>query len=61
MKMTRRRSAVAASLATFLLAATTVSAQTDASRIDELEAKAAAITQQLAELRAELEIGRAHV
>ncbi len=55
MKMTRRRSAVAASLATLLLTATTVSAQTDASRIDKLEAKAAAMTQQLAELRAELD------
>jgi hypothetical protein len=55
MKMTRSRKAIAASFATILLAATTASAQTDASRIDELEAKAAAMTEQLAELRAELD------
>ncbi len=55
MIMTRRRKAIAASLAMFLLVTTTASAQTDASRIDELEAKAAAMTQQLAELRAELD------
>ena len=55
MKMTRRRKAIVASLATFLLATTGVSAQTDTSRIDELEAKATAMAQQLAELRAELD------
>jgi len=55
MKMTRSRKTIAASLATFLLAATSASAQTDASRIDDLEAKATEMARELATLRVELE------
>ena len=55
MKMTRSRKTIAASLATFLFATTSALAQTDASRIDELEAKATEMAAELATLRVELE------
>ena len=55
MKMTRSGKAIAVTLATFFLVATTASAQSDASRIDELEAKATEMAAELATLRIELE------
>ena len=55
MKITRNWKTIAASLAMFLLATTSASAQSDANRIDELEAKAATMVAELAELRADLD------
>lgn len=55
MKKTRSRKTIAASWATFLLAAASASAQTDASRIDELETKATEMAAELATLRVEPE------
>ena len=55
MKTARRYTAIAASLAALLLAATPTLAQTDATRIAELEAKTAAMAEELAALRAGLD------
>ena len=55
MKKAGKRTTIAASLAALLLAATSALAQTDATRFEELEAKTAAIAEELASLRAELD------
>lgn len=55
MKMFTNRKTIATSLAMLFIVAGPAQAQTDASRIDELEAKAATMAAELAELRANLE------
>ena len=55
MKTTRRRKTIAASVTALLLAATPTLAQTDATRIEELEARTAVMAEELAELRAGLD------
>ena len=55
MKTTERWRLVAISVTTLIFAAAPAIAQTDTSRIDELETQATELAQQLAELRAELE------
>ncbi|MFB3106725.1 MAG: hypothetical protein ACE1ZA_17630, partial [Pseudomonadales bacterium] len=55
MKTTRKRKTIAASLAVLLFAAMPTLAQTDAIRIEELEAKTAAMAEELAALRARLD------
>ena len=55
MKTPRKRKAIATSLAVFILAATPALAQTDATRIAELEAKTAAMVEELTVLRTELD------
>ena len=55
MQTARKCTTIAASLAAFLLAATSALAQTDATRFEELEAKTAAMAEELASLRAELD------
>ena len=55
MKILSSKRAIAALLTILLFIAGTAQAQTDADRIDQLEARAAAMTAELAELRANLE------
>lgn len=55
METTLKHPVIAASMAAFLLVAIPALAQTDATRIEELEAKAADMAEELAALRAELE------
>ena len=55
MKKTRSRKTIAASWATFLLAATSALAQTDANRVHELEAKATEMAAELATVRVKFE------
>jgi len=55
MKKTRSRKTIAASWATFLLAAASASAQSDASRVHGLEAKATEMAAELVTLRVKLE------
>ncbi len=58
MKTQYRRRAITASFAVLLLLSTPVIAQSDASRIDELEAKANEMARELSELRAELDAAK---
>jgi len=59
MKPTAKWRLVAISVTTLIFAAVPASAQTDSSRIDELEKQATELVEQLAELRAELDKSRA--